>query len=168
MLLTLTCEAERATDLGYLLHKNPAAVFEKEMGFGRALVFYPESDDRRCTAALLLDVDPVGLVRGKGATLDQYVNDRPYVASSLMSVAIGEVFRTALGGRSRERPERVGEKMPLRATRAAVACDGGELLIRRLFEPGHRAGRPGARLPDADGGVRCEGGRRKEEGGSKG
>ncbi len=135
MLLTLTCEAERATDLGYLLHKNPANLFEKELWFGKARVFYPEAEDHRCTAALLLEVDPVGLVRGKSTTLDQYVNDRPYVASSLMSVAIGEVFGTALGGRSKDRPERVEEEMPLRAALAAVDCDGGEPLIRRLFEP---------------------------------
>src|SRR6266536_3187201 len=84
MLLTITSEAERATDLGYLLHKNPTNLFEKEMWFGRAFVFYPEAEEHRCTAALLLEVDPIGLVRGKGTTLDQYVNDQPYVASSLM------------------------------------------------------------------------------------
>src|SRR5205085_8561346 len=117
MLLTITCQAEQATDLGYLLHKNPANVFEKEMWFGKARVFYPEAEEHRCTAALLLEVDPVGLVRGPSRSigLDQYVNDRPYVASSLLSVALGEVFGTALGGRCKDRPERVEERMPLRA-----------------------------------------------------
>lgn len=146
MLLTITCTAERATDLGYLLYKHPDNLFKKEMWFGRAFVFYPEADDHRRTAALLLDVDPVALVRGRASgeresprqpspTLYQYVNNRPYVASSLMSVALGEVFSTALSGRSKERPERVAERMPLRATLAAVDCDAGEGLIRRLFEP---------------------------------
>jgi len=59
--------------------------------------------DARCTATLLLDVDPVGIVRGPGGTLDQYVNDRPYAASSLLSVALARAFGTALGGRSKER-----------------------------------------------------------------
>jgi 3' terminal RNA ribose 2'-O-methyltransferase Hen1 len=135
MLLTIKCETEQATDLGYLLHKNPANLFEKPMWFGRVRLFYPEVEDHRCTVAVLLEVDPVGLVRGKSTTLDQYVNDRPYVASSLMSVAIGELFSTTLAGRSKERPERIGEAMPLRARLAAVDCDGGEALIRRLFEP---------------------------------
>ncbi len=135
MLLTITSEAERATDLGYLLHKNPANVFQATTSFGRVLVFYPEATERRCTAALLLEVDPVGLVRGRGSTLDQYVNDRPYVASSLMSVAIGEAYRTALGGRCAKLPDRVDEAMPLTAELAAVSCSAGEPLIRKLFEP---------------------------------
>lgn len=135
MLLTLTSEAEQATDLGYLLHKNPANLYEKEMSFGTARVFYPEASATRCTAALLLEVDPIALVRGRNATLDQYVNDRPYVASSLLSVALGEVFSTALSGRCSAKPELVGTQMPLQATLAVVDCDGGEDLIRRLFEP---------------------------------
>lgn len=88
MLLTITSEHQPATDLGYLLHKNPANAHSFELSFGKAHVFYPETSRARCTAALLLEVDPVGLVRGKrgqhdGGTLDQYVNDRPYVLSSL-------------------------------------------------------------------------------------
>jgi 3' terminal RNA ribose 2'-O-methyltransferase Hen1 len=135
MLLTVTCEAERATDLGFLLHKNPASLFEKDLPFGKVRVFYPEADEKWCTVALLLEVDPIGLVRGRGMSLDQYVNDRPYVASSLMSVAIGEAFRSAMAGNSKDRPDRVDELMPLTATLVAVDCDGGEPLIRRIFEP---------------------------------
>ncbi len=138
MLLTLTCEAENATDLGYLLHKNPASLFQAKKWFGEIAVFFPEADTRRCTAALLLDVDPVGLVRGRerqAGSLDQYVNDRPYVTSSLMSVALVEAFSTAINGRSRERPERVGEKLPLRAHLAALNCAGGSDLLTRLFAP---------------------------------
>ncbi len=136
MLLTITCETHDATDLGYLLHKHPDSVFEAEKWFGRITVFYPVVEPDRCTVALLLDVDPVGLVRGRtGAGLDQYVNDRPYVASSLLSVAIVEAFGTAINGRSKERQDRVGEKMPLEACLAMVRCSGGSDLITRLFEP---------------------------------
>jgi len=98
VLLTITNHQSPATDLGFLLHKNPSNVHSTELSFGHAHVFYPEATDDRCTAALLLDVDPVGLVRnrrgpaGEGGLLDQYVNDRPYVASSLMSVAIARVL----------------------------------------------------------------------------
>jgi hypothetical protein len=138
MLLTITCSAADATDLGYLLHKNPGALYEKALSFGVARVFYPEAVPERCTMALLVEVDPIGLVRGKGPsapTLAQYVSDRPYAPSSFMSVALAECFGTAMGGRSKERPERVGEKMPLSATLHALDCDGGEALIRKLFEP---------------------------------
>src|SRR5436853_7932209 len=105
MLLTITSTTPPATDLGFLLHKNPSRVQSFDLSFGRAHVFYPEATSERCTAALLLDVDPVGLVRGRGRSgggdsdAGQYVNDRPYVASSFLSVAIGEVFGTALAGR---------------------------------------------------------------------
>ena len=103
MLLTLTTEHRPATDLGYLLHKHPGRVQSFDMSFGKAHVFYPEAADDRCTACLLLDVDPVGLVRGRGrgqeSLLAHYVNDRPYVASSFMSVAISQVFGSALQGR---------------------------------------------------------------------
>ena len=107
MLLTLSTTHNPATDLGYLLAKNPARAQTFELNFGKAHVVYPEASDARCTAALLLDVDPVALVRGRGegaGLLDHYVNDRPYVASSFLSVALAEVFGSALNGRSRERP----------------------------------------------------------------
>ena len=136
MLLTLTCRAPQATDLGYLLHKNPANLFEKSLSFGTVRVFYPEATPERCTVALLIEVDPVGLVRGnRPAALAQYVSDRPYVPSSFLSVAISEAFGTALGGRSKERPERVDEKMALSATLYALDCDGGEPLLRSVWEP---------------------------------
>jgi 3' terminal RNA ribose 2'-O-methyltransferase Hen1 len=138
MLLTITCTATEATDLGYLLHKNPGVLYEKALSFGIARVFYPEATPELCTMALQVEVDPVGLVRGKGAsapTLAQYVSDRPYAPSSFLSVALAECFGTAMGGRSKERPERVKEKLPLAATLYALDCDGGESLIQKLFEP---------------------------------
>ncbi len=134
MLLTLTTTHRPATDLGYLLHKNPARVQTFDLAFGKAHVFYPEADEDRCTAALLLDVDPIALVRGRGALLTDYVNDRPYVASSFLSVAIARVFGSALGGRSSERPTLVDEALPLSATVAALPC-GNEAAVRGLFEP---------------------------------
>lgn len=140
MLLTITTTSTEspATDLGFLLHKHPARVQATELSFGRAHVFYPEASPERCTAALLLEVDPVGLVRGRGAadgTLDAYVNDRPYVASSFMSVAIARLFGTALAGRCPERPELVERAWPLTARLSVLPCRGGEGLLRRLFEP---------------------------------
>ena len=140
MLLTVTTTHVPATDLGYLLHKNPTRPQSFEQSFGRVHVFYPQVSDARCTAALLLDVDPVGMVRdrkgppGDGFMLGQYVNDRPYVASSFLSVAIAQVFGSALAGRSKERPQLADTPIPLEATLAAVPCRGGEGLLRRLFE----------------------------------
>jgi len=140
MLLTLTTTYNPATDLGYLLHKNPAKLHSFELSFGKAHVFYPEATTERCTAALLLDVDPVGLVRGKrgqheGGTLDQYVNDRPYVLSSFLSVAMGRAFGTAMSGRSKGRQGLADLPIPLTANLTVVACRAGEGLIRELFEP---------------------------------
>jgi hypothetical protein len=119
MLLTIATSAQPATDLGYLLHKNPSGFHTKELSFGKAHVFYPEASEARCTAALLLDVDPVGLVRGSGrgdssGPVEQYVTDRPYVASSFLSVAIAKLFGTALSGRSKERQELADRTIPLR------------------------------------------------------
>jgi 3' terminal RNA ribose 2'-O-methyltransferase Hen1 len=141
MLLTITTTHTPATELGYLLHKNPARTHEFDLSFGKAVVFYPEATLERCTAALLLDVDPVGLVRkrrgasGDGGLLDQYVNDRPYVASSFMSVAMGRAFGTAMTGRSKERPELAEAPLPLSATVSVIACRPGETFLRSLFEP---------------------------------
>ncbi|HEX6047548.1 MAG TPA: 3' terminal RNA ribose 2'-O-methyltransferase Hen1 [Pyrinomonadaceae bacterium] len=141
MLLTITTTHQPATDVGYLLHKNPARLHSFDLSFGKAHVFYPEATADRCTAALLLDVDPVGLVRnrkgpsGEGGTLDQYVNDRPYVASSFLSVAISRVLSSALGGRSKGRPELAQTPIPLQAKISVVPCRGGEMFLRRLFEP---------------------------------
>ena len=136
MLLTITCNAPNASDLGFLLHKNPATLFEKPLSFGTAHIFYTEASDTRCTVHLQVTVDPVALVRGKGdaaGSFSQYVSDRPYTPSSFLSVAMAECFGTALGGRSKERPERVTEKMPLVATVFAVSAS--PQIIRGLFAP---------------------------------
>ncbi len=138
MILTITTTHRPATDLGYLLHKNPDRAQTFDLAWGKAHVFYPEASEDRCTAALLLDIDPVSLVRSRSLSqgmLAQYVNDRPYVASSFMSVAIAHVFGSALAGRSKERPELAEMLLPLEASIAALPCRGGESVLGRLFEP---------------------------------
>src|SRR5712691_1816587 len=141
MLLTLSTTYRPATDLGFLLYKNPDAVRSVVLGFGTAHVFYPEATEERCTAALLLDVDPIALVRGRkgsaspSAALAQYVNDRPYVASSFMSVAIAKLFGTAMGGRSAERQDLADTPIPVEVRIQVLPCRGGESMFRRLFEP---------------------------------
>jgi 3' terminal RNA ribose 2'-O-methyltransferase Hen1 len=140
MLLTLTTTHRPATDLGYLLHKNPGAVRSIDLWFGQAHVFYPQATNERCTAALLVDVDPIGLVRRRGqgaepASLQPYVNDRPYAASSFVSLALAKLFGTAMSGRSSERQELADSAIPLEVHVPALPCRGGDALLRRLFEP---------------------------------
>ena len=141
MLLTITLRHQPATDLGYLLHKSPFRIHAAEQAFGKTYVFYPEANADVCTAALLLEIDPIGLVRnrrgpsGEAYALEEYVNDRPYAASSFLSVAIARTFGTTMTGRSKERQELADMPLPLEARLAVVPCRGGELLLRRLFEP---------------------------------
>ncbi|MGH2346135.1 MAG: 3' terminal RNA ribose 2'-O-methyltransferase Hen1, partial [Chloroflexota bacterium] len=139
MQLTITTTHRPATELGYLLHKNPARAQTFAQSFGRAHIVYPEATDERCTMALILDVDAVGLVRKRqdsgGFALEQYVNDRPYVASSFLSVALGDLLGSAMAGRSKERPDLVDLPIPLEARVSVVACREGEPLLRQLFEP---------------------------------
>lgn len=141
MLLTITATTEPATNLGFLLHKNPGRVQAFEVSAGTAHVFYPEATQARCTAALLLEVDPVGLVRGRqgpsseGFSLGQYVNDRPYAASSMLAVALSRVFKTAMTGRCDARPELAARAIPLELHVPVLPCRGGPELARRLFGP---------------------------------
>ena len=139
MLLTITATHPRASDLGYLLHKHPDRFQSFELSFGKAHVYFPEAGAERCSACLLLDVDAVGLVRGKnpdqGFLLGQYVNDRPYAASSFLSVAIAQVFGSALQGRCKDRPEMAAAPIPLEARLDVLSVRGGEKVLRALFEP---------------------------------
>ena len=139
MLLTIRAGVSTG-DLGYLLHKNPARLHSIELPFGKAHVFYPEQGDQSAQVALLLDIDPIALVRGSGkpgseGALDQYVNDRPYAASSFLSVALSRVFGTAMNGTSKERQALADQPLELEAGIAAVVCKGGEAMLRSLFEP---------------------------------
>ena len=141
MQLTVTTTHHPATDIGFLLHKNPARFQEFELTFGKVHVFFPEASAERCTVAVMLDVDPVGMVRGRagssgGGPLDQYVNDRPYAASSYLSVALAQVFSSVLKGQCKAKPELVETPLPLRAEIPALPCRrGGDAFLRRLFEP---------------------------------
>jgi 3' terminal RNA ribose 2'-O-methyltransferase Hen1 len=139
VLLTVSTTHRPATDLGFLLHKHPDRVQTFSIGFGEAHVFYPEASEERCTAALLLAIDPVGLVRrGRGVSsfaLAEYVNDRPYVASSFLSVALVTVFKSAMAGVCKGHEELVESEIPLEAALPVVPARGGEAMVRRLFEP---------------------------------
>ncbi|WP_337061888.1 3' terminal RNA ribose 2'-O-methyltransferase Hen1 [Kineococcus sp. G2] len=151
MIVTLTLDAGAqdlpggalADDLGFLLHKHPGRVQTFDLAVGTAHVVYPEAGPQRCTAALLLEVDPVELVRsrsasgprGEASSLAQHVNDRPYAASSLLAVALGRVFRTALTGRCDQRPGLAAAALPLTVRVPALPCRGGADLLRRLAEP---------------------------------
>lgn len=140
MLLTVTTTHQPATDLGFLLHKHPDRVQEFTQSFGTATVLYPEAGDERCTAALLLDVDPVRLARSRSRnapdfSLAQYVNDRPYAASSLLGVAMADVFSTARAGRCRAKQELADSAIPLEIGIPVLPCRGGPEIAHRLFEP---------------------------------
>ena len=142
MLLTITAEGENAAALSFLLHKHPDKLQQVELSVGVAYIFYPECRKEKVTAALLLDIDPIGMVRnaknfaGKDFLLGQYVNDRPYVASSFMSSAISKAFSSAMNGNCKEHPEFIDMPLALTAKISVLpAPRGGELLIKRLFEP---------------------------------
>jgi 3' terminal RNA ribose 2'-O-methyltransferase Hen1 len=136
--LTISTTHRPATDLGFLLHKHPDREQSFSLPFGTARVFYPQAEEDRCTAALLVDIDPVGLVRrggGGGFALAEYVNDRPYVASSFLSVALVTVFKSAMAGTCKGHEELAASAIPLEASLPVLPAQGGKDLVRRLFEP---------------------------------
>ena len=140
MLLTITTTHKPTTDLGYLLHKHPEKFQSVDLSIGKAHIFYPDNSEEKSTVALLLDIDPIDMVRGarnlsgKGFSLGQYVNDRPYVASSFMSVALSNAFSTAMNGKCSTKPELVHAKIPLQVKISVLpAPKGGGILIRKMF-----------------------------------
>jgi 3' terminal RNA ribose 2'-O-methyltransferase Hen1 len=141
MLLKITTTHQPASDLSFLLHKHPTKLQSVELSNGVAHIFYPEASDEKCTVALLLDIDPVGLVRKAGHSgpdfaLAHYVNDRPYVASSFLATAIAKAFSTAMNGKCNNRPELIDIVMPFEVHISVVPSPvGGAMLIRKLFEP---------------------------------
>jgi 3' terminal RNA ribose 2'-O-methyltransferase Hen1 len=139
MLLTITYTGQNTTELGYLLYKNPYRPQKFELNHGNAYVFYPEVSDERTTAALLLDIDPIDLARGKadasGRGLFDYVNDRPYVSSSFLSTAISNVFGTAMTGRADKHQTLSDSPLDLTANIAMLPCRGDTVTLNRVFEP---------------------------------
>jgi 3' terminal RNA ribose 2'-O-methyltransferase Hen1 len=137
VLVTLTTTHRPATDLGYLLHKHPGRAQVFPVSAGTAHVFYPVATDEECTAALMVDIDPIALVRGnhnKSFALGQYVNDRPYAAGSMLAVAISTVFRSAMNGVSAKQ-DLAEEPIPLAIHIPALPARGGTDLVARLFTP---------------------------------
>jgi 3' terminal RNA ribose 2'-O-methyltransferase Hen1 len=142
MILNITTTHKPATDLGYLLHKHPDKFQTLELSVGKAHIFYPEKSEERTTVSLLLDIDPIDMVRGArnsgsdGFALGHYVNDRPYVASSFMSVALSKAFSSAMNGKCKDKPELIEVKLPFEISISVIpAPKGGEILIRKFFEP---------------------------------
>ncbi len=135
MLLTITTTRDPATDLGFLLHKHPEKAQSLELSAGTAHVFYPEAAPGRCTVALLVEIDPIGLVRGGGTSLTQYVNDRPYAGGSYLAVALRAMFTTALAGRCKTRPELVDERFDLEIHVPALTAHGGPEVVHKVFAP---------------------------------
>ena len=137
MLLTITYTGNNTQDLGYLLHKNPSRPQQFEISYGKAYVFYPEVSDERTTVALLLDIDPLDLAKGKVGSgeggLFDYVNDRPYVCSSFMSAAISRIFGAAMNGKCKEKPELAEMPLELSATIYSLKDNGNEYLAEQMF-----------------------------------
>ena len=141
MLLTISTNHKPGTDLGFLLHKHTEKFQSINLSIGQAHIFYPEQSPEQTTVALLLDIDPIDMVKnrvrsGGGFSLAQYVNDRPYVASSFLSVAISKAFSTTMNGTCKAKPELVDTAMDFSVRISVVSAPrGGEILIRSLFEP---------------------------------
>lgn len=139
MIFNIATTHRPATDLGFLLHKNPARAHAFNLNSGRAHVFYTQATPEDCEATLLVETDPVNLVRGKSRdtawSLGQYANDRPYASSSFLSTAIADVYGTAMNGRCRDKPELAQLQIPLRVTIPVLTSTTGEDGIRRVFEP---------------------------------
>ncbi len=142
MFLSISTTHFPATDLGWLLHKRPDKVQSFDIAGGRAIVFYPEASDARCTATLLLDVDTVDLVRtlnipSDRISLQQYVNEKPYTASSFLTTALSKVYSSAMNGTCKDRPELLDVAMPFEVVVSVIRAgsSNGDAQIKRLFEP---------------------------------
>ncbi|UXI68126.1 3' terminal RNA ribose 2'-O-methyltransferase Hen1 [Tahibacter amnicola] len=138
MLITIATRHSPATDLGYLLSKHPDRLNQFELAFGKASVFFPHASHDYCQVCLLLEIDPVSLVRGstnEGGPLAQYVNDRPYAASSFLAVALARVFSTAMNGECKGRPELAATEIAFEIDVPVLRSRTGEAAIRRCFEP---------------------------------
>lgn len=139
MILEITTSHQPATDLGYLLHKHPDRLQTVDISGGVAHVFYPVADAQNCTACLVLDINPVELVRNKQANAaflqEHYVNDRPYTSNSFLSTAIVKAFGSAINGTCHSHPHLVDTPLPLVAKIASLRIDADLDYIHKLFEP---------------------------------
>jgi 3'' terminal RNA ribose 2''-O-methyltransferase Hen1 len=141
MLLTITYKGKDTQDLGYMLFKNPNRPQSVKLTTGSAYVYYPKVSDEETTIALLLDINSLDLAKGeKGKdvqpqSLFDYVNDRPYVASSFLATAMNKVFGTAISGRGDEYQELVDSKLNLSATIHMFPCPVDKERINKVFEP---------------------------------
>jgi hypothetical protein len=124
MILTITTTHEPATDLGYLLHKNPDRHQTAELSFGTAHVVYPEATPQRCSAALIVDVDPVALVRNrKGPEPGIKCRGREY-----LRIIYGPEY-TAERHLSRLRSRVLGHKRSLAQREFALGIDALERFV---------------------------------------
>ena len=140
MLLTISTSHQPASELGFLLHKHPERMQTFSLSYGDCHIFYPEASDSKCTMAMLLDVDPVGMTcsrkkQNQKFALAGYVNDRPYVVSSFMSTAISKVLGSAMAGTCKSHPELAQTAIPLEVEINVLPARGGEDFLRKLFEP---------------------------------
>ncbi len=139
MILTITYRGENTQDLGYLLHKNPYRPQSFDLPAGKAHVFYPEITDEKTTCAMIMELDPLLLSRGKPGTgesgLFDYVNDRPYAASSFMCRAMSRCFGTAMSGKCDRRQELADSELDLEADICSLPVRGDKDLVQRLFLP---------------------------------
>ncbi len=130
-----------AGDLSHLLHKHPDRVQTFDVSAGQVHVLYPEVSAERCTAAVLLEVDPTRLSRLRGSrpddafSLGQFVNDRAYASSSLLASALHTVFRTAMAGRCDSRQHVADAPLDLEVRVPAMSCRGGSDVAAALFAP---------------------------------
>ena len=140
MLLTLTTTHPPATDLGYLLHQEPgaAAVLPAVVRAGARLLPGGDRGALHGRAAARRRPGRAGAGRAgrRGRALEQYVNDRPYVASSFLSVAIAQVLRHR-PGRREQGPAGAGRDADRRSRPGSPCCPAAAArrFLRRLFEP---------------------------------
>ncbi|WNJ18733.1 3' terminal RNA ribose 2'-O-methyltransferase Hen1 [Pontibacter sp. G13] len=142
MILKITQYGGDPNTLGFLLHKHPDRVQSVSLPAGKATICYPVKEADRITMVLVLELDGHALARKarshrKGDfALAQYVNDRPFVASSLMSTAIAQGFGSALNGRCKDHPEWVDLPLDLEVELPVLpAPRGGVEMVQRWFNP---------------------------------
>ncbi|RZA27031.1 MAG: 3' terminal RNA ribose 2'-O-methyltransferase Hen1 [Proteobacteria bacterium] len=139
MFLSISTQHHPASDLGFLFHKHPDRVHKLDLPFGKATVYFSELSAERSTAILQVEVDSIGLVRGWGgggnSHEDLYVNDRPYVSSSLFSLALSKAYRSAMNGVSKERPELALSSLPFDVYIPTLSSPLGKEAIVEVFEP---------------------------------